>query len=84
MVRSAMGLDSEGVRTELDRAAERIGVEATIRDVALPAMHEIGNRWKTGAFGGGLARGFDHPGDRPNRSDGSGRLQLPRVRLGER
>ena len=51
MVRSAMRLDSEGVRTELDRAAERVGVEATLRDVALPAMHEIGDRWKTGACG---------------------------------
>ena len=51
MVRSAMRLDSEGVRTELDRAAERVGVEATLRNVALPAMHEIGDRWKTGACG---------------------------------
>ena len=51
LVRSAMRLDSEGVRTELDRAAEHIGVEATLRDVALPAMHEIGDRWKSGACG---------------------------------
>lgn len=51
MVRFSMRLDSEGVRLELDQAAERIGVEATLRDVALPAMHEIGDRWKTGACG---------------------------------
>jgi len=44
----AMRLDPVGLRQALDGAIDRIGVEAAIRDVALPGMHEIGNRWKTG------------------------------------
>ena len=46
---AAMRLDSEGMRAVLERSADRLGVEAAMRDVALPAMHEIGIRWKTGA-----------------------------------
>jgi DNA-binding transcriptional MerR regulator len=49
VVETAMRLDSDGIRSALDRSAERLGIEITIRDVAFPAMHEIGTRWKTGA-----------------------------------
>lgn len=45
---SAMRLDPVGLRRALDTAVESIGVEAAIRDVALPAMREMGSRWKAG------------------------------------
>jgi DNA-binding transcriptional MerR regulator len=48
VVDAAMRMDAEGIRGALDRATERVGVEATIRDVVFPAMHEIGTRWKAG------------------------------------
>jgi MerR family transcriptional regulator, light-induced transcriptional regulator len=48
VVTAAMALDSDGVRTALDRSATRLGVEGTIRDVLFPAMRQIGTRWKTG------------------------------------
>ena len=48
VVESAMRLDPDGIRSALDRSAERLGVEATIRDVVFRAMREIGTRWKTG------------------------------------
>ena len=48
VVRAAMDLNALGVREALDRSAERFGVEDAIRRVALPAMHEIGTRWKAG------------------------------------
>jgi methanogenic corrinoid protein MtbC1 len=47
-VASAMRLDPSGLREALDTAAEALGVEATIRDVALPAMREMGSRWVAG------------------------------------
>lgn len=47
-VGAAMRLDPDGVRTALDRSADRLGVEAAIRDVAFCAMREIGTRWKAG------------------------------------
>jgi DNA-binding transcriptional MerR regulator len=47
-VDAAMRLDSDGVRTALDRSAERFGVEGAIRDVAFPMMRELGTRWKAG------------------------------------
>jgi methanogenic corrinoid protein MtbC1 len=43
-----MSLDIALLRAELDAAAERLGVEDTIRRVILPAMREIGSRWKAG------------------------------------
>ena len=49
LIASAIRLDSDGIRAVLDRAEERFGVEATLRDVALPSMREIGARWKVGA-----------------------------------
>lgn len=45
---SATRLDPAGLRSALDTAVESIGVEAAIRDVALPAMREMGGRWKAG------------------------------------
>ena len=48
MIDAAMRLDSDAVRKALDRSAERLGVEGTIRDVVFRAMREIGTRWKTG------------------------------------
>lgn len=47
-VDAAMRLDSDGIRSALDRSAERLGVEGAIRDVAFRAMREIGTRWKAG------------------------------------
>jgi MerR family transcriptional regulator, light-induced transcriptional regulator len=44
-VDAAMRLDPSGLRQALDGAAESVGVEAAIRDVALPAMREMGSRW---------------------------------------
>ena len=49
VIDAAMHLDSDGVRSALDRSAERLGIEGAIRDVVFPAMQEIGTRWKTGA-----------------------------------
>jgi MerR family transcriptional regulator, light-induced transcriptional regulator len=48
VVRAAMDLNALGVREALDRSAGRFSVEDAIRRVALPAMHEIGTRWKAG------------------------------------
>ncbi|MGZ8637098.1 MAG: MerR family transcriptional regulator [Actinomycetota bacterium] len=45
---SAMRLDPGGLRQALDGAAESLGVETAIRDVALPAMREMGSRWVSG------------------------------------
>jgi DNA-binding transcriptional MerR regulator len=45
---AAMRLDPAGLREALMEGAETIGVEATIRDIALPAMREMGSRWKAG------------------------------------
>ncbi|HEX9124574.1 MAG TPA: B12-binding domain-containing protein [Actinomycetota bacterium] len=45
---STMGLDPTRLRAALDAAAETLGVEAAVQDVALPAMREIGTRWRTG------------------------------------
>jgi DNA-binding transcriptional MerR regulator len=48
VVEAAVRLDSDAIREALDRAADRLGVEATIRDVVFRAMREIGTRWKAG------------------------------------
>ena len=47
-LQGAMRLDPAVLREVLTDGAESIGVEATIRDVALPAMREMGSRWKAG------------------------------------
>jgi methanogenic corrinoid protein MtbC1 len=43
-----MRLDPAGLREILTTGAESLGVEQTIHDVALPAMREMGSRWKAG------------------------------------
>jgi len=48
IVDAALRLDPGGLREILDGAAERLGVESTIRDVIFPALREIGTRWKAG------------------------------------
>jgi methanogenic corrinoid protein MtbC1 len=45
---SAMRLDPGALREVLTEGTESLGVETTIRDVALPAMREMGSRWKAG------------------------------------
>jgi len=45
---TAMRLDPAGLRDVLTTGAESMGVEHTIRDIALPAMREMGSRWKAG------------------------------------
>jgi DNA-binding transcriptional MerR regulator len=47
-LQQAMKLDPAGLRETLDAAVEALGVEQAIRDVALPAMREMGSRWKAG------------------------------------
>lgn len=45
---AARRLDATGMRLALDAAAERLGVEAATRDVALAAVRETGARWVAG------------------------------------
>jgi MerR family transcriptional regulator, light-induced transcriptional regulator len=45
---ASMHLDPSQLREILTEGTEQLGVEHTIRDVALPAMREMGNRWKAG------------------------------------
>jgi hypothetical protein len=47
-LQAAMRLDPVTLRRSLDAAADQLGIEAAIRDVALPGMREMGSRWKTG------------------------------------
>jgi DNA-binding transcriptional MerR regulator len=47
-LRLAMRMDPTGLRETLQEAADTLGVEQAIRDVALPAMREMGSRWKAG------------------------------------
>jgi len=48
LLHHAMRLDPAGLRETLHASTEVIGVEHTIRDVALPAMREMGSRWQAG------------------------------------
>ncbi|MGB7806807.1 MAG: B12-binding domain-containing protein [Actinomycetota bacterium] len=45
---ASMHLDPSQLREILAEGTEQLGVEHTIRDVALPAMREMGSRWKAG------------------------------------
>jgi DNA-binding transcriptional MerR regulator/methylmalonyl-CoA mutase cobalamin-binding subunit len=45
---ASMQLDPSQLREILTDGTEQLGVEHTIRDVALPAMREMGSRWKAG------------------------------------
>lgn len=47
-LRAVAAFDPAGARAALRAAAERLGVEVAIRDVALAGMREIGLRWETG------------------------------------
>ena len=47
-LRFAMKLDPAGLRSTLNDAVDALGPEHAIRDVALPAMREMGSRWKAG------------------------------------
>jgi MerR family transcriptional regulator, light-induced transcriptional regulator len=44
----ATALDADDVRRSLDQAAELLGVDRAINEVALPGMRELGDRWKAG------------------------------------
>ncbi len=48
ILKAAMDLDPEGVRSVLDRVGASVGVENAVGEVVLPAMHEVGTRWKAG------------------------------------
>jgi MerR family transcriptional regulator, light-induced transcriptional regulator len=45
---SAMHLDPNAARAQLDDATETLGVEAAVAGVAVPAMREVGERWMAG------------------------------------
>jgi methanogenic corrinoid protein MtbC1 len=47
-LRGAMKLDPAALRETLNDAVGSLGPEHAIRDVALPAMREMGSRWKAG------------------------------------
>jgi DNA-binding transcriptional MerR regulator/methylmalonyl-CoA mutase cobalamin-binding subunit len=48
VLHAALALDTTRLRAALDASTERLGVEDTIRRAILPAMREIGSRWKAG------------------------------------
>lgn len=48
LLRTAIDLDPNAARAVLDEATDSLGVEAAVVDVALPAMQEVGSRWKAG------------------------------------
>ena len=48
LLRAAMNLDPNAARTVLNGATDSLGVDATVVDVVLPAMEEVGSRWKAG------------------------------------
>ena len=45
---AAMDLDPVELRRALDAAVDEMGIDHAIGDVALPAMREMGTRWRTG------------------------------------
>jgi MerR family transcriptional regulator, light-induced transcriptional regulator len=47
-LQQAMRMDPGGLRETLNASADALGIEGTIRDLALPAMREMGSRWKAG------------------------------------
>jgi DNA-binding transcriptional MerR regulator len=48
IIHAALALDPGRLRAALDASTERLGIEETIRRAILPAMREIGARWKAG------------------------------------
>ena len=49
LVRAVLVFDRGSVESSLDQAAAEMGVDEAIRSALLPAMHEIGARWKAGS-----------------------------------
>lgn len=49
VVRAVLVFDREAVESSLDRAAGELGPDEAVRAVLLPAMREIGARWKAGS-----------------------------------
>jgi DNA-binding transcriptional MerR regulator len=49
LLRGAMDLDPGRLRAVLDGLEEELGLERALVDVVLPAMREVGARWKAGA-----------------------------------
>ena len=49
LLRSAMDLDPSASRAVLLESADDLGVEGAIVRVAIPAMQEVGSRWRAGA-----------------------------------
>ena len=47
-------MDPEGLRAVLDQAREELGLAATLDDVLMPAMRQIGHWWQTGRCDIGL------------------------------
>lgn len=47
-LQASMRLDPALLRETLTEGTEQLGVERTIREMALPAMREMGSRWKAG------------------------------------
>jgi DNA-binding transcriptional MerR regulator len=48
IIHAALALDTARLRAALDASTERLGIEDTISRAILPAMREIGARWKAG------------------------------------
>lgn len=49
LVDAVLGFDRTAVESSLDRAAGELGLDDAIASVLLPAMREIGARWKAGS-----------------------------------
>lgn len=43
-----LALDDEGIRRTLEQAAEGLGIERAVVEVALPVLREVGDRWAGG------------------------------------
>ncbi len=48
LLKAAIDLDPNAARAVLDGATESLGAEGAAVEVALPALHEVGDRWETG------------------------------------
>jgi DNA-binding transcriptional MerR regulator len=49
LARALDGYDEPAAQTALDRLFSTLTVETVLRDVLLPYLHELGERWKSGA-----------------------------------
>jgi len=48
LIKTATDLDPSAARTVLDQATETLGPEVAATEIALPALQEVGSRWKVG------------------------------------